>query len=346
MCRFDYQTELAKAIAYRDAEVPFQLYNHPEVDEITHKWADPKYMERRFGSGRYRCESSNPGGDANYGPNHFMYTSGRTTKGWESPIGHVKLSFREWYEKAQKADNISHDVHDSRFYFRASANSERDSEGGFLFKELTFFRPPKKSNVIFKDPKGQRGIHCRFGMRGLIAEAHWDGSRNMIAQLGGRRRYILVAPEDSCDMYLLGRNHPSGRHSAVDWSKPESWADYPDFPTMPAHEVVQEPGDMLYLPTFYLHYINSIDTNYQVRSAPSSGTATNTRPRSLTYYSPPSPPRLLYLSKRPQCNTRSGRSNGGTKAIHHCTPGFDSKSVGEPNERGQSDRHAHGKLSD
>ena len=60
---------------------------------------------------------------------------------------------------------------------------------------------------------------------------------------------------------------------------------------------------------FYLHYINSIDTNYQ-------------------------------------CNTRSGRSNGGTKAIHHCTPGFDSRSVGEPNERGQSDRHAHGKLND
>ena len=122
-------------------------------------------------------------------------------------------------------------------------------------------------------------------------------------------RYILVAPEDSCDMYLLGRNHPSGRHSAVDWSKPDSWGDFPDFPTMPAHEVVQEPGDMLYLPTFYLHYINSIDTNYQ-------------------------------------CNTRSGRSNGGTKAIHHCTPGFDSRSVGEPNERGQSDRHAHGKLND
>ena len=35
------------------------------------------------------------------------------------------------------------------------------------------------------------------------AKAHWGGSRNTIIQLGGRRRYILVDPDDSCGMYLL-----------------------------------------------------------------------------------------------------------------------------------------------
>jgi len=121
---------------------------------------------------------------------------------------------------------------------------------------------------------------------GVIAEAHWDGSRNMIAQFYGRRRYILVDPDDSCAMYLLAKNHPSGRHSAVDWSKPETWDAYPKFPAMLAHEVVQRPGDFLYLPTYYLHYIISLDKNYQ-------------------------------------CNTRSGRDDRQTDIVNKCTPGFE-----------------------
>ena len=34
----------------------------------------------------------------------------------------------------------------------------------------------------------------RFGMRGIIAEAHVDGSRNTIVELGGLRRIILTHP--------------------------------------------------------------------------------------------------------------------------------------------------------
>jgi len=54
---------------------------------------------------------------------------------------------------------------------------------------------------------------------------------------------------------------------------------------MQAHEVVQQPGDFLYLPTYYLHYIVSLEQNYQ-------------------------------------CNTRSGRDGRQTKVINQCTPGF------------------------
>ena len=48
---------------------------------------------------------------------------------------------------------------------------------------------------VRQDPKGQRGIHCRFGMREVIAENHYDGSRNTIGLFGGRRRYVLSHPK-------------------------------------------------------------------------------------------------------------------------------------------------------
>lgn len=283
ICQFDYQKEFHMALIYRNAEVPFQLYNVPEMEEVVHKWSDDSYLRRRLGRvTKYKCEASNPGGEVNHGANHFMYTNGQSTSK-PPPIKHVRLTWDEWLRKVDDGEKLPVDTPDSRFYFRFSASSPSDSQAGWLFKELPFFQP--KPSIFLREPQGQRGIHCRFGMAGVIAEAHWDGSRNMIGQFYGRRRYILVDPDDSCDMYLLAKNHPSGRHSEVDWSKPDTWEEYPRFPKMPAHEVVQTPGTFLYLPTYYLHYIVSLDRNYQ-------------------------------------CNSRSGRDDRQTSIVNKCTPGF------------------------
>ena len=32
------------------------------------------------------------------------------------------------------------------------------------------------------------GINCRFGMRGVSATAHFDGARNFVAMLRGKKR--------------------------------------------------------------------------------------------------------------------------------------------------------------
>jgi len=293
LCRFDYATDLDKAIRYRDAEVPFQLYNVPSMNQVARAWANPAHLRRKLGeTTKYKCEASNPGGEANFGANHFMYTNGRSSR--NPPIKNVQLSWDDWHLKIREAVNKSVLEPDSRFYFRFSASSPNDARSGWLFKELPFFQP--KPNVFLKDPRAQRGIHCRFGMEGIVAEAHWDGSRNMIAQFYGRRRYVLVDPDHTCAMYLLAKNHPSGRHSAVDWSNPDSWDKFPLFPSMPAHEVVQRPGDFLYLPTYYLHYIVSVDTNYQ-------------------------------------CNTRGGRDDRQLKAVNRCTPGFEKAAAPRKSKR-------------
>ena len=132
----------------------------------------------------------------------------------------------------------------------------------YLFDELPFFQPRDDNPLYMVDPKKQKGIHCRFGMKGVIAENHFDGSRNSIVLLGGERRYILSHPDQCENLSLFPRGHPSARHSAVDWSNPD-WAKFPKFSLAEVNEVVLQAGDLLYLPTNWFHYIISLELNFQ-----------------------------------------------------------------------------------
>ena len=77
--------------------------------------------------------------------------------------------------------------------------------------------------------------------------------------------------------YLLPMGHPSGRHSgdacnfdpkckdsptSVDYSNPDLER-FPKFKDLQANEVILSPGDFLYLPTHWFHYIISLELNYQ-----------------------------------------------------------------------------------
>lgn len=84
----------------------------------------------------------------------------------------------------------------------------------------------------------------------------------MIALLGGERRYILSHPNQCLNLALLPKGHPSARHSAVDWSEPD-WEAFPEFKHAEVNEVVLQAGDVLYLPTFWFHYIISLNMNFQ-----------------------------------------------------------------------------------
>ena len=215
-------------------------------------------MNDLFGSASapFRCEYSEN--------NHFMYwrePRGKKKANFVPPTEMIKMTFREWYAKASRG-RVSKD--DPHWYFRASACS---SSGGCpapdfnkIFSELPIFQP--KESLFIAVPKRQRGVHCRFGMTGVIAENHFDGSRNMISLIGGERRYILSHPANCRNMALFPRDHPSGRHSAVDWSEPD-FETFPQFKDVLSNEVVLQPGDVLYLPTNWFHYIISLGINYQ-----------------------------------------------------------------------------------
>jgi Cupin-like domain len=274
ICHFDYrnQSELDAAYMYRKAEVPFIVYNIPAVDEIVKKWNDIDYLQKKLGKKTYRTETSKD--------NHFMYwrsggsfLRGKDGKKWKPPTGLESVTFEDWLELAVKGQNKSLESRTHQ-YFRVSS----DTGNEWLFNELPFFKPVK--SLFLVNPREQRGIHCRFGMRSIIAEAHFDGSRNSVVVIGGLRRWILAHPDQCVNMHMLPNTHPSGRHSEVDWSKPDL-EQFPNFAKIRGNEVILQPGDFLYVPTYWIHYIVSLNINYQ-------------------------------------CNTRSGKSNEFDQNIRNC----------------------------
>lgn len=252
LCVFDYTRDLGKALRYRQAEVPFILVNAPEIWQTAERWNRDDYLSRLIGNdGDNKVEHSTN--------HHFMYWKTRphqrTPARWKEPTEMTKLSFQDWLEKATASN--PHDW----YYFRFNA-IWKDTHT-FMYEELPIFKPIPSFFMV--EPSEQRGINCRFGMTGVLAEAHYDSSRNWITVLKGSRRYILAHPRECRHLELYPKEHPSGRHASVDWTN-FSVQEHPLFASAQVNEVLLQAGDALYLPTHWFHFIQSLDLNYQVCS--------------------------------------------------------------------------------
>ena len=312
LCVFDFETDYDKAMNYRQKEVPYIVTNDPAVQETAKRWMAPGYMDRLMGLGDtlHRTEYSetshfmywNAGSQVKrqqhmskqqaHKPNAFLGDGHPDGRGvdkdlahWQQPTKMMRMPYNEWIQHANSTEGQHVGSRDAHYYYRLIGCGEESPEGKcdkgsseYLFDELTFFQP--KENLYMVDPKQQHGIHCRFGMRGVIAENHFDMSRNSIALMGGERRYILSHPDQCPLMSLLPKGHPSARHSAVDWCDPDLET-YPEFAQAESNEVVLQAGDVLYLPTNWFHFIVSLNVNFQ-------------------------------------CNTRSGISQDYQRPIHKC----------------------------
>ena len=292
LCVFDYFKEYDKALRYRAAELPFVVVNDPRLARTSERWHQPGYVEQMVGPNvKHRAE---------YNKNsHFMYqlpnlgvqrrlgatasrrrreelANMRDLKGRKAELQNkesvakpLRMTFGEWLKHANATSDVSST--DEHWYFRLIACGYMDQHGQCdegsteaLYDEMPFFQPTlENGNAIYMgEPDDQEGIHCRFGMKGVIAENHFDGVRNAIALMSGRRRYILSHPNQCENLAMLPQNHPSARHSAVDYTQPDLQT-YPEFQDARANEVILQPGQVMYLSTNWFHYIVSLDLNFQ-----------------------------------------------------------------------------------
>ena len=83
---------------------------------------------------------------------------------------------------------------------------------------------------------------------------------------GGAKRYILTPPQ-SCDQVELipDPDHPSYRHSQVDWSNITD-AKKHNFDKVDAIDTIVRAGEVLYVPSYWMHYIISLSMSIQCNS--------------------------------------------------------------------------------
>lgn len=128
-------------------------------------------------------------------------------------------------------------------------------------EDLTIFGR-NNGSLFVQDPKDSSDIETRMAMRGVVVEGHFDARCNMAAVVTGTRRWILAQPRNCPHAYLLPSEHPSARHSKVDWAQPDLDS-YPDFANMRAHEVILLAGEILYIPMWWLHYVVVLEVSAQ-----------------------------------------------------------------------------------
>ena len=261
ICRFDAATEYDKALAYRNAEVPFVIRDDPVVLPAVERWNRPDYLTNVLGHERlYRTDVSTT--------NRLLFYNNNGAKksvlegGWEAPTWETMMPYPDWLTKANNPNASELQPDQPHWYFKLDGKS-RSRRDHYLFDELPFFNPTNPNFYMVDPPADGRGeINCLFGMAGTTAQNHFDASRNFVAVLGGRRRYIISHPDQCGHLALHPMGHPSARHSMVDWSNPDL-AKFPQFEQARSSEVVLQAGDVLYLPTNWFHFIVSLDTSWQ-----------------------------------------------------------------------------------
>lgn len=105
------------------------------------------------------------------------------------------------------------------------------------------------------------------GSRGANTPCHYDTyGCNLVAQLSGKKKWVLFPPEDTAKLY------PSRlpfEESSVFSSVNVQSADlsrHPDFATATAHEVLLTPGDVLYVPPRWWHYVECVEDAVSVNT--------------------------------------------------------------------------------
>jgi Cupin-like domain len=265
LIHFNYSDPLERSYAakFRDAELPFKVYDIPEFNAVSSLWTDDYLLNILDTPGHRRRNSVEKSKN-----NHFLFWGGRTTnriKGWEPPTEIIDMSFREWLALAKDAESKKLSNSSVHYYFTTGSPAFDTEKDSIASKDLPLFAT-EENNFFITDVDSNKGIQCRFGMRGVIAESHYDTGRNMVAMLKGNKRYILNPPYTCKQLGIIAdQAHPSYRHSILDWSDVNQ-ATSRGFARVDAIDTILRTGEVLYIPSYWFHYIISLDYSAQCNS--------------------------------------------------------------------------------
>lgn len=129
-----------------------------------------------------------------------------------------------------------------------------------LFKYDSRLKKEFPCPVLFKGILDNIG-HMFFGGKDTTVRIHYDIDMSNVlhTHFGGRKRVVLIAPEYSTLLYCL----PLNTYSLIDPDKP-NYKKYPALKHVKGYDFILEPGDSLFMPSGYWHYMTYLESSFSV----------------------------------------------------------------------------------
>jgi Rps23 Pro-64 3,4-dihydroxylase Tpa1-like proline 4-hydroxylase len=142
---------------------------------------------------------------------------------------------------------------------------EPESNDYYLFARNFFFDHPAlcplrrdlqpPPNIIDSDDGRPGTVKMWFGPKGTVTPFHHDEHSILFAQIFGSKRFKLVPPFDGPRLYARRRFYSAIDPEAADLAR------YPEFSGATVLDIVAEPGDMLFLPVGWWHWVKALDVS-------------------------------------------------------------------------------------
>ena len=190
------------------------------------RWTNPQ-LKRRFAD-RMVSVQANRSSDANYEQN-----SARLRR--EMPFG-------DYIDLIEKADETND------FYITANNSTTNQEALKELWDDIVYF-----PEYLRADP-ANRGFFW-FGPKGTVTPLHHDLTNNFMAQVRGRKLVRLVAPYELPSVYNNRHCYTPVNLDAVDYER------FPAFRNVTVMDVEIGPGDLLFLPVGWWHYVRGLEVS-------------------------------------------------------------------------------------
>ncbi|KAF6124961.1 lysine demethylase 8 [Phyllostomus discolor] len=105
-------------------------------------------------------------------------------------------------------------------------------------------------------------INAWFGPPGTVSPLHQDPQQNFLVQVLGRKYIRLYSPQESEALYPHD-THLLHNTSQVDVENPDL-EKFPRFAEAPFLSCVLSPGEILFIPVKYWHYVRALDLSFSV----------------------------------------------------------------------------------
>lgn len=160
-----------------------------------------------------------------------------------------KSSFKEYIYKLQEAEQ-----------------QNKITKDYLTTLDIFNYFPNLKSDIdfsLFEYHTNTNEVTAWIGPSGTISGFHADTANNMYAQVKGKKMFIICSTEYNKHMYPSDKHIYEATASQVDINNFDA-EKFPKFKEIDFKIVILEPGDVLYLPQRWWHYVQSLDTSISI----------------------------------------------------------------------------------